>query len=76
MTNKVLSLDADNSLQCQPKIVGFDLIGAEISEEGGEKSLSEKPDGVILDWMMPNSKLIVPRELITRVNGPLVQTVK
>ncbi|MBO8177244.1 response regulator transcription factor [Aeribacillus pallidus] len=57
MSIKVLVVDDEQSistlLEYNLKQAGFDVITASDGEEGKEKAISEKPDFIILDLMMP-----------------------
>ena len=57
MTIKVLAVDDESDvrrlIQIKLKKAGFEVVTAENGEEGLEKCKSEKPDVVIMDWMMP-----------------------
>jgi two-component system alkaline phosphatase synthesis response regulator PhoP len=57
MTVKVLAvddeLDVRRLIQIKLKKAGFEVITAVDGEEGVKTCLAEKPDVVIIDWMMP-----------------------
>jgi len=57
MPIKVLAVDDEDDvrhlIQAKLKKAGFDVITAVNGEEGVAKCMSEKPDLVIMDWMMP-----------------------
>jgi two-component system alkaline phosphatase synthesis response regulator PhoP len=57
MSIKVLAVDDENDvrrlIQIKLKKAGFEVVTAVDGEEGVEKCKSEKPDVVIMDWMMP-----------------------
>jgi two-component system alkaline phosphatase synthesis response regulator PhoP len=57
MAIKVLAVDDENDvrrlIQIKLKKAGFDVVTAVNGEEGVEKCKAEKPDVVIMDWMMP-----------------------
>lgn len=57
MTIKILAVDDESDvrrlIQIKLKKAGFEVVTAENGEEGVEKCKSERPDVVILDWMMP-----------------------
>lgn len=57
MSVKVLAVDDEDDvrrlIQVKLKKAGFEVITAVNGEEGVAKAKSEKPDVVIMDWMMP-----------------------
>ena len=57
MSIKVLAVDDEDDvrrlIQIKLKKAGFDVITAVNGEEAVEKCKAEKPDVVIIDWMMP-----------------------
>jgi two-component system alkaline phosphatase synthesis response regulator PhoP len=57
MTIKVLAVDDEDDvrhlIQVKLKKAGFEVITAANGEEGVAKCKTEKPDVVIMDWMMP-----------------------
>lgn len=57
MSIKVLAVDDEDDvrhlIQVKLKKAGFEVITASNGEDGVEKCKSEKPDVVIMDWMMP-----------------------
>ena len=57
MSIKVLAVDDEDDvrhlIQVKLKKAGFEVITAANGEEGVAKCKSEKPDVVIMDWMMP-----------------------
>jgi two-component system alkaline phosphatase synthesis response regulator PhoP len=57
MPIKVLAVDDEDDvrrlIETKLKKAGFDVITAVNGEEGVEKTKAEKPDVVIMDWMMP-----------------------
>jgi two-component system alkaline phosphatase synthesis response regulator PhoP len=57
MTIKVLAVDDEDDvrrlIQIKLKKAGFDVITAVNGEDGVEKCKTEKPDVVVMDWMMP-----------------------
>lgn len=57
MSIKVLAVDDEDDvrrlIQVKLKKAGFEVITATNGEEGVAKCKSEKPDVVIMDWMMP-----------------------
>jgi two-component system alkaline phosphatase synthesis response regulator PhoP len=57
MTIKVLAVDDEvdvrRLIQIKLNKAGFEVITAENGEEGVAKCKTEKPDVVIIDWMMP-----------------------
>ena len=57
MAIKVLAVDDEDDvrrlIQIKLKKAGFEVVTAVNGEEGVEKCKAEKPDVVIMDWMMP-----------------------
>jgi two-component system, OmpR family, alkaline phosphatase synthesis response regulator PhoP len=57
MSIKVLAVDDEDDvrhlIQVKLKKAGFEVVTAANGEEGVAKCRSEKPDVVIMDWMMP-----------------------
>lgn len=57
MNIKVLAVDDEADvrrlIQIKLKKAGFDVLTANDGQEGLERCLAEKPDVVIMDWMMP-----------------------
>ena len=57
MTIKVLAVDDEDDvrrlIQIKLKKAGFEVVTATNGEEGVEKCKAEKPDVVVMDWMMP-----------------------
>jgi DNA-binding response OmpR family regulator len=57
MSIKVLAVDDEidvrRLIQIKLKKAGFDVITAADGEEGVKVCMAEKPDVVIIDWMMP-----------------------
>lgn len=67
MSIKVLAVDDEDDvrrlIEIKLKKAGFDVITATNGEEGVALAKSEKPDVVIMDWMMP------------KMDGPTATTV-
>ena len=57
MAYKVLAVDDEPDvrrlIQIKLKKAGFDVIAAVDGQDGLEKALEERPDVVLMDWMMP-----------------------
>jgi two-component system alkaline phosphatase synthesis response regulator PhoP len=57
MPIKVLAVDDEDDvrrlIETKLKKAGFDVVTAVNGEEGVQKCKAEKPDVVIMDWMMP-----------------------
>ena len=80
-TKRVLVIDDEPDVRaivqgCLEDIAGWDVITAASGQEGLEKALTDKPDAIVLDVMMPGMDGITfLKELRTQPEGKSIPTV-